>query len=427
MSNKPRGLDPVRETLSNDVTVLVQELRTTPTVTISASINAGTLFESADTLGVAYFLPRVIDRGAARRSADEIAEVLDLKGVSLSVNVTRNSLTLSCNVLSEDFMTVLKILAEVIRDPTCSDNEILKRRGEVLTAIHQDEDNPAVKAVERLMELLYGGAHPYGRRVKGTQESVNRIDRKTLIDFHRQNFAPSVLSVVVVGDIDAGSAVEQVTHAFGDWRATPANRPLLAAPVSASQRRRVVVPMMNKSQADVGYGFTTVPRTDPSYYAYWLMANILGQYGMGGRLGHSIREQQGMAYYAFCSFEADQIAGPLVVRAGVNATNVDRVVESIDREITKISCDGVQDVELENSKRYLIGSMPRTLETNAGIAGFLQTVERFDLGLNYDQRLPDLLEGVTRDDVNAAAAHTLSPDRAAMVIAGPYAGPVSRG
>ena len=61
------------------------------------------------------------------------------------------------------------------------------------------------------MELLYGGAHPYGRRVKGTQESVNRIDRKTLIDFHRKNFAPSVLSVVVVGDIDAGSAVEQMS------------------------------------------------------------------------------------------------------------------------------------------------------------------------------------------------------------------------
>ena len=427
MSTELRGLTPVRETLSNGATVLVQESRTTPAVTISASIDAGSLFDSPDTLGVAYFLTRVIDRGTVRRSADEIAEALDLRGVSLGVNVTRHALTLSCNCLSEDFTAVLEILADIIRDPTCSDNEVLTRRGEILTAIRQDDDNPAVKAVERLMALLYGETHPYGRRAKGTQESVNRIDRNALVGFHREHVAPSVLSVVVVGDIDAGAAAELVTRAFGDWQATPADRPPLAAPVSAPRRRQVVVPMMNKSQADVGYGFTTIPRAAPTYYAYWLMTNILGQYGMGGRLGHSIREQQGMAYYVFCSFDATQIAGPLVVRAGVNAANVDRAVESIDREIAKISRDGVREAELENSKRYLIGSMPRTLETNAGIAGFLQMVERFDLGLHYDQRLPGLLEAVTRDDVNAAAAHTLSPDRAAVVIAGPYAGTGSQG
>lgn len=85
-----------------------------------------------------------------------------------------------------------------------------------------------------------------------------------------------------------------------------------------------------------------------------------------------------------------------------------------------MSAEGVTDTELDNSKRYLIGSLPRTLETNAGIAGFLQSVQRFDLGLDYDQRLPGLLEAVTRDQVNAAAARTLSPERATVAIAGPY-------
>ena len=423
MTTRIKNLEPIRESLDNGTTVLVKESRATPAVTISAALEAGSLLDQDDLLGLAHFHARTIDRGTARRSTVEIAEVLDLRGVSLGVSITRHVLTLSCNCLSEDFETILELLADVIRCPSFPDEEIVTRRGEILTAIQQDNDNPAVKAVEQLMALLYGETHPYGRFVKGTPESVKRIDRRALLRFHRSRAAPSVLSVVVVGDIDAGMAIAAVSRVFGDWQAMPARRPILEPPAVATHRRRVVVPMMNKAQADVGYGFTTIPRSDPNYYAYLLMAHVLGQYGMGGRLGHSIRERQGMAYYTFCSFEAGEIAGPLVVRAGVNAKNVDRAVASIDREITAIATDGVTDVELRDSKRYLIGSIPRTLETNNGIAAFLQTVERFNLGLDYDQCLPGLLKAVSRDEVNAAAARSLSPDRASVVIAGPYQDP----
>ena len=177
---------------------------------------------------------------------------------------------------------------------------------------------------------------------------------------------------------------------------------------------------MNKSQADIAYGFTTIVRSDPAYYAYCLMCNTFGQYGMGGRLGSSIRERQGMAYYAFCGFEASLIEGPLIVRAGVSGANVERAVASIDSEITVLAKEGVTGDELDNSKRYLTGSLPRTLETNAGIAAFLQNVLYFDLGLDYDRRLPTLLGEVTRDQVNAAARRTLNADHASVVVVGPY-------
>ena len=177
--------------------------------------------------------------------------------------------------------------------------------------------------------------------------------------------------------------------------------------------------MMNKSQADIAYGFTTITRGDPRYYAFTLMNNALGQYSLGGRLGDSIRERQGMAYYAFSAFDANVVEGPLIIRAGVNPANVDRAVASIDQEITRIARDGLTTDELSDCKRYLIGSMPRMLETNAAIARFLLTAEFFGLGTDHDLRLPALLEAVTLDEVNAAAG-TLSPDRAALVIAGPY-------
>jgi zinc protease len=188
----------------------------------------------------------------------------------------------------------------------------------------------------------------------------------------------------------------------------------------AAGRRRLVIPMMNKAQADVAYGFIAVARSDPTYYACWLMNNALGQYSMGGRLGDSIRERQGMAYYAFSSLDANVIEGPLTIRAGVSPANVERAVSSIDEEIARLAGEGITARELRESQQYLIGSMPRALETNGGIASFLQTAEFFGLGLDYDLRLPGLLLDVTLDDVHAAARRLLDPRRATVVVAGPY-------
>jgi zinc protease len=179
--------------------------------------------------------------------------------------------------------------------------------------------------------------------------------------------------------------------------------------------------MMNKAQADIAYGFTTITRTDPAYYAFWVMNTMFGQYGLGGRLGDNIRERQGMAYYAYSSFDANHGAGPLVVRAGVNPANVERALAAIDEEIAHIVADGLTEQEVADARQYLIGSIPRMLETDAGIASFLQMVEQFDLGLDYDQRLPDLLGAVTREDAHAAARRALATDRASIAVAGPYA------
>jgi zinc protease len=179
--------------------------------------------------------------------------------------------------------------------------------------------------------------------------------------------------------------------------------------------------MMNKSQADIAYGFNTIARRDPAYYAFSLMNNALGQYAMGGRLGDNIRERQGMAYYVFSAFEPNVGEGPLVIRAGVNPANVDRTIAAIDDEVRRMADQGLTAAELAASKQYLIGSMPRMLETNAGIAAFLLSCEQFGLGMDHDTRLPALLDAVTLDEANALARRYLVPDRATVTIAGPYA------
>jgi zinc protease len=231
------------------------------------------------------------------------------------------------------------------------------------------------------------------------------------------------MTVVTVGDVDEQEAQSIVERVFGDWKVpSPAGRPVSRLQ-PADKRRRVNIAMMNKAQADIAYGFTTLTRSDPEYYACWLMNHAFGQYSMSGRLGDSIRERQGMAYYAYSSLDASIMEGPLLIRAGVSASNIDRAVASIDEEIRKLTAEGLTQKELDDSRRFLIYAMPRALETNAGIANYLQTEEFFKLGLDYDVRLPERLRGVTLESANAAARKFLSVDRATVVVAGPYSTP----
>ncbi len=414
------GLAAARHVLPSGAVIITKSAPTVPAVTFQVSVRAGSIYDTNELLGLSHLTARVLDRGTREKQSEEIAEALDARGVSLSVSANRHVLTVSCTCLSDDFEPMLELVGDIVMQPSFPEAEIEKRKAEVVNTIRQDEDNPAATAVQGLFAMLYPDGHPYGRPAKGREETVARIARADLAAFHRSRFAPSTLMVVVVGDVAQERATRAAEQVFGSWQAPGTPEMALAHPPAQRAREERVVPMMNKAQADIAYGFTTIVRSDPGYYAYSLMNNALGQYGIGGRLGDSIRERQGMAYYAFSSFDANVVEGPLLIRAGVNPANVARAVESIDEEVRRMAADGLTVEELADCKQYLIGSIPRLLETNGAIAIFLQTVEFFGLGLDHDLRLPALLDAVTLEDVSAAARRTLDPGRACVCIAGPY-------
>jgi len=415
-----RGLSPGRVVLDNGAVFIVKDTHTTPAVAINLAMRAGSICDPIDAPGATWLLSRTIDRGTAVSSASDIAEDLDRRGISLTITVTRHLFSLVCTCLAEDLEPVFELLGDILMAPSIPEDEIATRKGEVITAIRQDEDNPAVRATETLMALLYPNGHPYGRRTKGSIDGVGSLTRERLARLHADRFAPTELTAVVVGDVEVPRAVETAARVFGGWRAASPQAITLASPAPVTERRRLVIPMMNKAQVDVAYVFATLRRADPAYYAFWLMNHVFGQYALGGRLGDSIRERQGMAYYVSSWQEANVVEGPLVIRAGVSAANVDRALTSIDEEVTRLVREGVTQKELDDSRRFLIGAMPRALETNASIATFLQQAEFFGLGHDYDVQLPDLLRAVTVDEVHDVARRTLDAERSTLVIAGPY-------
>jgi zinc protease len=412
-------LNPVRQTLENGVVVIAEENHTTPAVALIAMVRAGGYDDPQGREGTAALVARVLDRGTATRSADVIADDLDGRGASLSASAGRHQIGVAAACLVEDLAPVMQIAADVLRAPVFPDADVETRKAEILTTIRQEDDDPASVAVNHFMEDVYDG-HPYARRVRGTAETVQELQRADLAAFHQRWFTPAALTVVAVGSLPAAALVEQVAAAFGDWSGNGARRALDVADAASPPTRRVErIAMPDKAQADVAYGFVGVRRLDPRYLAASVMNNALGQYALGGRLGDSIRERQGMAYYVYSSLDGGLGPGPLMVRAGVSAENVERTIASIDFELSSIVSEGFSDREIAESKQYMVGALPRQLETHAGIAGFLLTAELFGLGLDYDRRLPDLIRAVTYEAAMETARGLLQPARATVVVAGP--------
>ena len=212
-----RGLAPARAILGNGAIVTAKHSPTTPAVTVHLGFLAGSIYDPSAAAGLAHFVSRTIDRGTTTRPASVIAEQLDSRGVTLSTFLNRHVLSLICTCLVEDLDDILALLADIVRNPVFPDEEVATKRGEVITLIRQDDDNPAVMATEGLLADLYGQAHGYGRRPRGTVETVQAIDSATLRRFHAERVRPTTMSLVLVGDVQTSAAIDAGRRAFEGW------------------------------------------------------------------------------------------------------------------------------------------------------------------------------------------------------------------
>jgi len=169
----------------------------------------------------------------------------------------------------------------------------------------------------------------------------------------------------------------------------------------------------------VAIGFPTIERSHPDYFPLELGNLVLGRLGLMGRLGSNVRDLQGLAYYVYSSVDSGRSSGMWVARAGVDPANVEKAINSIREELGNLRASGVTDEELADAKSFLTGSVPLALERNDGIVDLLMSIEYLDLGLDYLDRYPSLINAVTSEQVLAAAREHLDESRLAVGVAGP--------
>lgn len=415
----PSSKDIHRETLPNGITVLTRANFNSPSVVISGYFDAGGMFDTDEKLGLADYVTSSLMRGTKKHKFDEIYNVLESVGASLGFSTGAHKSGFNGRSLAEDLPLLLSLLSDALTQPVFPKAEIEKLRMQILTGMAISAEDTSDMASETFDKILYNG-HPYGRPDEGTPETIQRIKRDDLVKFHRECYGPRGMVIAIVGAVKAEEAVKQVNRALGGWQVKGQKEALEIPEVKLLKKTvRKHHRIAGKSQSDIVIGTNAPKRRDAEFMSATLGNNILGQFGMMGRIGESVREKAGLAYYAYSSLHAGIGPGSWEVSAGVNPGNVDKATDLIVKELKRFVAKGVTANELADSKANFIGRLPLSLESNGGVAGALLNIERHNLDMDYYLKYADLVNEVTREDVLKTARKFIDPDKLAIAVAGP--------
>jgi zinc protease len=415
----PGPNDIARYELPNGIVVLARENDASPAVVVRGYVRVGAYDEKPEQAGLAAFTADGLMRGTEHRSFEDIYETVEAVGASVSVSGGMHTTAFGTKSLAEDLPLALDVLADVLRYPVFPADEVEKLRGEILTDLAERVHDTRRMANLTFQELAYPDGHPYGYSLSGYPETIRGLSRDDLVDFYNGGYGAQGMVIVVVGAVAPEDVRQQIEDIFGDWEGQRYDRdPLPEVPPIAKVRERYL-PIPDKTQADIVLGYPGPARAAPDYLDARLCNTVLGVFGLMGRLGENVRDEQGLAYYATSRLSGGEGPGPWRVIAGVNPVNVEQAVASIRDEIRRICEEPVGEEELVDNKAFITGSMPLHLETNEGVAGTILSMERHRLGLDYLQRYADMIDEITAARVQAAAQRWLDPDAYALAIAGP--------
>ncbi|PJF43020.1 MAG: insulinase family protein [Candidatus Thermofonsia Clade 1 bacterium] len=416
----PSSADILRVVLPNGITVLARENFSNQSVVISGSLAVGSLLEPDDKQGLSDFVAAALMRGTRNRDFDALHEALESIGANLGVSGGTHSTGFGGKALAEDLGTLLGILSDVLRHPSFPVDQTERLRGEILTGLRIRMQDTRSVAFENFRSLAYPPDHPYSRTMFTLAESLPHLSLDDLRAFHAKNYGAQGMIIAIVGAVKAEDAVKMVAEQFGDWHnpEQPAMPSIPEVPL-LPEPRQCFKKLDGKTQSDIVIGWIGPSRFAPDFQAANLANNILGVFGMMGRLGATVREAQGLAYYAYSTVRGGHGPTPWTAAAGVNPKNVQRAIASILNEIQRLTSELVSEEELADNKANFTGSLPLSLETNEGVAAAILNMETFKLGLDYLQNYAEMINAITREDVLKAAQKYLSPKAYALSVAGP--------
>jgi zinc protease len=403
----------VERALGNGATLLVSEQRTLPIVTVVAVLDAGSRRDPLELPGLANLTAETLTEGAGGRSANEIAAAIEFIGGSLSASAGVDYSTLTLTVLRKDLATGLELFSQVLLEPAFLDDELARAAESTLAALRAAEDNPTEVAGKAFSRSLYGD-HPYAHPVEGDAESVPRVDRAAVERFYRSHYGPQRAAVVVVGDVATDEIAERLSAALRTWNLRDVE-PLRSAPVDADSSRRIDIDRP-VTQASIVLGHSGIARSNPDFEAIQVMNYVLGGGGFSSRLMEKIRNQSGLVYGVSSYFSGGELPGSFRIIMQTKNESVARAIELAQSEMSGVRDGGVTEVELEDAKRYLTGSFPLSLDSNAKIATFVAQSWFFGLGLDAAEQYLRKVEAVTLEDVARVAREYLHPDALLTVV-----------
>lgn len=373
---------------------------TVPLVAIQFAFTGGSAQDPADKPGVANFAASMLDEGAGDLDSKAYHERLERRAIQLNFNVTRDYVRGSVKMLKENSDEAFDLLRLALTSARFDDEPTGRIRSQLLSIVRRASTNPNSIAHREFWANAYPG-HPYAHDSTGTLESLPKIDAADLRAYTKRVFARDNVKIAVVGDINAEQVGKLLDIAFGNL---PAKAELTPVPdVDFVKTPKQVFLPLDVPQTAIMFGGASIKRDDPDFMAAYIVNHILGGGSLSGRLYHEVREKRGLAYSISEALSWMNHANQFLGATATRTDKADEAIATISSELKRMAEHGPTQQELDGAKSYLKGAQMLSLDSSTKIAGALVQYQLDNLGIDYIQRRPAIIDAVTLDDAKRVA------------------------
>ncbi len=409
-----------RGTLSNGLELIVASRDAVPVVNFSLLLDAGYASDQFGEPGTSNLAMSMLDEGTKRRSALDISRELSRLGASLGAGSNIDLSTVSLNTLRENLDEALDIYADVILNPSFPESDLARLKKQLRAQIQREQVTPVSMALRVFPRLMYGEGHAYSLPLtgSGTLESLERIDRKTLVDYHDTWFRPNNATLVIVGDTDMAEIKPKLEKLFQGWEAGTVPQKNVA-PVAQQETEKVYLLDRPDSQQSIIFaGHILPPKANPDEFAIEAMNNVLGG-DFSARVNMNLREDKSWAYGAYTFILDAAGPRPFLGYAPVQTDKTAQSMAELRREMVEIT--GERPPTAEELSRVMDDntlSLPGRWETAGAVSGSLVEMVRFGFDDNYWDTYAEKVRGLSLEQVSDAAADYLKPEKLIWVVVG---------
>ncbi len=399
--------------LGNGLTVLLLSDKRVPFVQASGVFRGGLLSETSEKSGVTRLMSRLLTKDTTKRSARDLAEMIESVGGGMSNSFGNNSIGMAVGAMRPDLDLVVDLLGETLLDSAFHDEVLEKEKAFQITGIKAERDRPFTIALKRLRREIFGG-HPYGLEASGTPESVARLQREDLIAHHQRLIKGGNGVVGVFGDLDLDHAEDLVRERFTSQLQSGEREFTSPCEISMPEKYGQVVEIKHeKEQAILLIAYRTVDLLHTDNPALEMIDEACSD--MASRMFIRIREDLGLAYSVGATRMIGLQSGFLAFYAATSPEKIDLVQSEMLDEIKKITDEGLDPAEFDRAKASWLGRETIQLQSAKELAGIATIDELIGIGWDHYRKAPDIIRSLTSQKVHEAAHKYLREDNQIIV------------
>ncbi len=411
-----------RATLKNGTKIILAEREGVPVVQMSYLFGGGFVADQGAKLGTSSFAMGMLDEGAGDYDAIAFGNRAESLGANLSAGANLDGASAGLSALKQNLDPSVALFADMLRRPRFDQNEVDRVKASWIAGIAQEKARPNGAALRVLPPLLYGQGHPYAIPFSGTgtEASIGSLTRDDLLAYHARWVRPEEATLLVVGDTTLKEIVPVLEKHLGDWKSEGATRSNGAIPEVALPRkpRVYLIDQPGAVQANLYVGQLVPSTRDPGAVKFDIANSVLGG-EFSSRLNMNLREDKHWAYGSYSSVTGAQGQRPWMAFAAVQIDKTAESLKEMQREISEYASGKAPPKPEEVSKIQSteIRGLPGSYETAGSVLGTLGGIVRYGRPDDYVFQRKAEIEGLTPEQVKAAAA-TVDPNALTWVVVG---------